>query len=156
MATAFHRKPAEYLPSYGETGYQIICRTLQYLYPHSSLDHTSFAPLSWDTLIQQVLLPEATVLLIQEDLKFDRDKAIKTLFASQRFGIILHSDDDNPHLHQVLVKIAGLFKASGSRDEWDRSQKGKEVDVKREEVEDQDSTYVVHEVNGQEVLEILD
>jgi hypothetical protein len=93
----------KHIHSYGEEGSLILNITLTSMFPQSSFD-ISFQPLSYKVLVHEVLLREAAVLLIQQDLSFDRANAIKTLTRSQAFGAILHPDDDISHIQAIIDK----------------------------------------------------
>jgi hypothetical protein len=61
-----------YLPqkfSYGEQGYNIIIHALQEMFPEHGTDIGMLSPLSWASVIHELLLPEAVIYLIQEDLR---------------------------------------------------------------------------------------
>ena len=73
------------------------------MFPEGSFD-IAFQPLSYKTLIREVLVREAALLLIQQDLGFDRVKALKTLTSSEGFGTMLHPGDDSPHIQAVIDK----------------------------------------------------
>jgi hypothetical protein len=81
----------------------ILDITLTSMFPKGSFDIT-FQPLSYNTLIREVLVREAALLLIQEDLGFDRVKALKTLNSSDDYGTMLHPGDDSPHIQAVIEK----------------------------------------------------
>jgi hypothetical protein len=61
-------------------------------------------PLSYNTLICEVLVREAALLLIQQDLCFNHIRALKTVTRSDGFGTMLHPDNNNPHLQAVIDK----------------------------------------------------
>ena len=82
----------------------ILIITLTSMFSEGSFDVT-FQPLSYKTLIREVLVREAALLLIQQDLGFDRVKALKTLTNSKGFGTMLHPGDDSPHIQAVIDKI---------------------------------------------------
>lgn len=88
--------------SYGGEGYQIMSHTLRFLFPQATLDLKFFQPLSYETLIHDVLLPETAVALIRQDLKLDRDDAIETMRKSQNFGSELHPGDDSIHVKNII------------------------------------------------------
>lgn len=61
-----------YLPrefSYGKKGYNIIVHALQEMFPEQGTDIGMLSPLSWASVIHELLLPEAVIYLIQEDLR---------------------------------------------------------------------------------------
>ena len=81
----------------------ILNITLTSMFPEGSFDIT-FQPLSYKTLIHEVLVREAALLLIQQDLGFDHVKALKTLTSSEGFRTMLHPGDDSPHIQAVIDK----------------------------------------------------
>jgi hypothetical protein len=78
--------------SYGELGLLIIHQTLYDLFPFSSFEPSSIAPLTPAEFIQLVLIPEAAVRLIMQDLCLDRDDAIVTLRESSQYGVAMFPD----------------------------------------------------------------
>lgn len=78
--------------SYGELGLLIIHQTLYNLFPFSSFEPSSIAPLTPAEFIQLVLIPEAAVRLIMQDLCLDRDDAIVTLRESSQYGVAMFPD----------------------------------------------------------------
>ncbi|KAK7038549.1 hypothetical protein R3P38DRAFT_2615724 [Favolaschia claudopus] len=146
---------------YGERGYQIIYPTLCFIFP-DLLDLLNTAqPLTYDILIREVLIPEATVRLIQSDLEVDRVRAVTILRDSYQFGLGLHqADDDCPFHFQAMMCIADThihpncsfqeYYDSGSEmpfEMWLRAKKG--AVVKTEPVE-----ATLQQVNGSH--EIID
>jgi hypothetical protein len=112
----------------------ILNITLTSMFPEGSFDIT-FQPLSYNTLIREVLVREAALPLIQEDLGFERVKALKTLNSSDGFGTMLHPGDDSPHIQAVIDKttktarrqeaLLRMWKASDSIEsfsDWLREQ----------------------------------
>ncbi|KAF8310080.1 hypothetical protein DL93DRAFT_1673578 [Clavulina sp. PMI_390] len=92
---------------YGERGTIHITRTLQYLFPSlSSLSATrtassssspassTFAPLDPPTFLSHVLVPEAALLLIAQDMSLSSSssEALDHFLDSQDFGSALHPD----------------------------------------------------------------
>ncbi|KAK7027185.1 hypothetical protein R3P38DRAFT_2623899 [Favolaschia claudopus] len=92
---------------YGERGYQIIYPTLCFLFPDLPNLLSACQPLTYDILIREVLIPEATVRLIQADLEVDHTRAVAILHESYQFGLGLHqADDDCPFYSQAMMCIA--------------------------------------------------
>ncbi|KAK6993015.1 hypothetical protein R3P38DRAFT_3427809, partial [Favolaschia claudopus] len=92
---------------YGECGYQIIYPTLCFLFPDLPDLLSVCQPLTYDILIREVLIPEATVRLIQADLEVDHTRAVAILHESYQFGLGLHqADDDCPFYSQAMMCIA--------------------------------------------------
>jgi len=120
------------------------------MFPEGSFSLDSIKPLSYNIFINEVLVREAAILLIQQDLHFDRAAAIKTLQRSGKFGTMLHPGEDSPHLQAVIDKttqavrqqenLFRLWKASDSTqsfNHWAREQKVDEnplMAIKREQV----------------------
>jgi len=72
------------------------------MFPEFSLNMSDFKPVAYQALISDVLLLEATVHLIQEDLSVSRYEAERTLEASKDFGRVYHSSDDNSTLDDLI------------------------------------------------------
>lgn len=79
--------------SYGELGYVIIHQTIYDLFPPASFDSESTLPLSPTEFIQLILVPEAAVSLIMDDLQQPRAQAIRTLRASAEYGVAMFPDE---------------------------------------------------------------
>ncbi|KAI0955259.1 hypothetical protein AcW1_006890 [Taiwanofungus camphoratus] len=78
---------------YGELGYVIINQTIYNLFPPASFDPVSTLPLTPPDFIQLILVPEAAVSLIMEDMGQTRTEAIKTLRESAEYGVAMFPDD---------------------------------------------------------------
>ena len=78
--------------SYGELGYLIIHQTIYQLFPPDTIDPDSTAPLTPSDFIQRILVPEAAVSLIMEDLQSTYLGAIKTLRESVEYGVAMFPD----------------------------------------------------------------
>jgi hypothetical protein len=78
---------------------------LSQLFLKDSINPQQYHPVSWESLVNEVLLPEATVALIQEDPTIDRKKAIVTMCRSQWFGSTLHPGDDSSHVKQIFYRF---------------------------------------------------
>ncbi|KAG1793098.1 RTC4-like domain-containing protein [Suillus plorans] len=87
--TSFEKTQPGY---YGELGLLIIHQTLYNLFPLSSFEPSSIAPLTPAEFIQLVLIPETAVGLIMQDLCLDRDDAIVTLRESSQYGVAMFPD----------------------------------------------------------------
>jgi hypothetical protein len=97
--------------------------TLTFMFPDRSFDMTPFKPLSWATLIRDVLLPETAIYLIQDDLTVDRAHAEDILIASQRFGRIFHSSEENPIIDDLISKTTRITQIEEARHRlWNASQ----------------------------------
>jgi len=78
--------------SYGELGYLIIHQTIYQLFTPEAIDPDSTAPLTPSEFIQRILVPEAAVYLIMEDLQSTYSNAIKTLRESVEYGVAMFPD----------------------------------------------------------------
>ena len=78
--------------SYGELGYLIIHQTIYQLFPPETISPDSTAPLTPSDFIQRILVPEAAVHLIVEDLQSTYSNAIKTLRESVEYGVAMFPD----------------------------------------------------------------
>jgi len=109
--------------SYGHEGYQIISRTLTYMFPDRSFDLTPWKPLSWYGVVHDVLLPETVVQLIQDDMpRLDRTRAISTSRNSLHYGNILHYNEDSLVVREVARKIADCMgRNTALYDEYEKS-----------------------------------
>ncbi|KAF5376408.1 hypothetical protein D9615_008616 [Tricholomella constricta] len=135
---------------YGERGYQIIFTALQHRFSFS-IDKAHIHPLSQDTFLREVLVPEAAVLIIQEDLRLSRFQAIETLRASHTFGNMLHPIDDTcsivhaatrrgMYIFRCLQPLFRFWQASKTLldfETWAKEQNDKEEEhrVKQEEMD---------------------
>lgn len=110
--------------SYGHEGYQILSLTLMSLFPDRSFDLAPFKPLVWSDLIHKVLLPEAVVQLIGDDLpNLDRAGAINTMKLSAHFGNVLHYNEDSPTVRDITKKLAAVnSRINTLYDEYEMSQ----------------------------------
>ncbi|KAF5374001.1 hypothetical protein D9615_009909 [Tricholomella constricta] len=135
---------------YGERGYQIIFTALQHRFSFS-IDIAHIHPLSQDTFLREILVPEAAVLIIQEDLHLSRFQAIETLRASHTFGNTMHPIDDTcsigheatrrgMYIFQCLQPLFRFWQASKTMldfETWAKEQNDKEEEhrVKQEETD---------------------
>ncbi|KAI0794127.1 RTC4-like domain-containing protein [Fomes fomentarius] len=79
---------------YGELGYVIIHQTLCDLFPPADFHPDATLPLTPSDFIALVLVPEAAVRLIIDDLSLPRDKAIETLRESVEYGVAMFPADE--------------------------------------------------------------
>ncbi len=79
--------------SYGELGYVIIHQTIYDLFPPETFPPDSTLPLTPTEFIQLVLVPEAAVALIMQDLDQSREQAIQTLRESAEYAVAMFPDD---------------------------------------------------------------
>ncbi|KAH6871950.1 hypothetical protein BKA70DRAFT_1353538 [Coprinopsis sp. MPI-PUGE-AT-0042] len=89
-SNVFHRQGCGY---YGEQGFEIITQTLSGMF--SQEDMEALSPLTPALAIQEVLVPEAAVLLISEDLGLDFEAARLVLEESWSYGINMFPAEDN-------------------------------------------------------------
>ncbi|KAJ7255483.1 hypothetical protein B0H12DRAFT_534582 [Mycena haematopus] len=87
---------------FGELGYYVIFNAVADKFPAITI-LSDYSPLTWQTLIEQVLVPEAIVALILEDLQVDYDVAIQILKASSDFGLSYHSDPHDRQRSLIIV-----------------------------------------------------
>ncbi|RDX48131.1 hypothetical protein OH76DRAFT_1383903 [Lentinus brumalis] len=83
---------------YGELGYVIIHQTLCDLFPPTGFHPDATLPLTPADFITLVLVPEAAVHLIMEDLSLPRGEAIETLRESVEYGVAMFPADDEGEL----------------------------------------------------------
>ncbi|KAJ7863606.1 hypothetical protein B0H14DRAFT_3607254 [Mycena olivaceomarginata] len=99
---------------YGERGYQLLDLALRFIFP-GTFDISNFRPLTYDIVLREVLIPEATIRLIQQDMGITLDAAIVVLENSDAFGRLLHpSDNDCRFYNAALSTIA----RSHRRTQW--------------------------------------
>ncbi|KAG6834836.1 hypothetical protein H0H93_007065, partial [Arthromyces matolae] len=92
---------------YGEIGYEVIARTLQSMFSQESVDMTTYAPLSWNDVLFEVLVPEIAAILIQEDLEVSYKDAVSIRNRSRQFGNLMHpSDSEEGRIITELVVAA--------------------------------------------------
>ncbi|KAI9464532.1 RTC4-like domain-containing protein [Lactarius psammicola] len=77
---------------YGELGSMILHQTLYNMFPPSSFDARSIAPLTPQDFIQRILVPEAALALIMEDTGQGRIQAVQTMRESAGYGVAMFPD----------------------------------------------------------------
>lgn len=82
---------------YGELGSMIMHQTLYNMFPPSSFDARSIAPLTPQDFIQRILVPEAALTLIMEDTGQDRIQAVRTMRESAGYGVAMFPDTSEGH-----------------------------------------------------------
>ena len=129
--------------SYGELGSLIIHQSLYNLFPFSSFDVSSIAPFTPAEFIQRVLVPEAAVGLIMQDLHMDRDEAIVTLRESSQYGVAMFpdtstgkgaafgADDDDDVADRIVMERAKARRLEIEQEEKIEEQMLKEEQAKR-------------------------
>jgi hypothetical protein len=90
--------------SYGEQGFVVIHQTLYDLFPPTSISPDTVSPLTPAEFIQKVLVPEAAVLLISNDLRLGYDQAVATLRESSRYGVAMFPDTSHNTTGEDIVK----------------------------------------------------
>ncbi|KAJ7912485.1 hypothetical protein B0H13DRAFT_1874862 [Mycena leptocephala] len=122
---------------YGEIGYEIFTIALRFMFPDT--DIASRAPLPYDIILREVLLPEAVVRIVQQDLKITPRAAKLVISVSYLFGTTRHpSSADCPaiasavhyttKIQQRAKSAYRLWVASGSRlalNDWVKLQRVK-------------------------------
>ncbi|KAI0676101.1 RTC4-like domain-containing protein, partial [Trametes maxima] len=79
---------------YGELGYMIVHQTLCNLFPPTTFDAAAALPLTPADFISHVLVPEAALNLIMEDLNLSRGDALRTLRESVEYGVAMFPADE--------------------------------------------------------------
>ncbi|KAI0085733.1 RTC4-like domain-containing protein, partial [Irpex rosettiformis] len=79
---------------YGELGAMVLSQTLYDMFPPLGFPLNSTLPLTPADFVQRVLLPEAAVSLIMEDMQKTRKDAIFTMRESAQYGVAMFPDDN--------------------------------------------------------------
>lgn len=103
----------------------IINQTIYDLFPPEEVDSAAVRPLTPTEFIQRVLVPEAAVRLVMEDLGQSRARAIRTLRESASYGVAMFPDE------QEHTPGKGKPKGKG-RGKGTRQGKEREVDAEME------------------------
>ncbi|KAJ7506222.1 hypothetical protein B0H11DRAFT_1653124, partial [Mycena galericulata] len=74
---------------YGEIGYEIFTVALRFMFP-DTLDLDLYAPLTYDIVLREVLIPEAATRILQQDLNLTPRAAKQVLTDSYLFGVTRH------------------------------------------------------------------
>ncbi|KAJ7172784.1 hypothetical protein C8R43DRAFT_855301, partial [Mycena crocata] len=74
---------------YGEIGYVIFMLAVKFMFP-DKLDLDLYAPLTYDIVLHEVLIPEAVTRIIQDDLNVAPRAARSIVWDSHLFGIHRH------------------------------------------------------------------
>lgn len=122
----------------------IIHQTLYNLFPFSSFNASSIAPFTPAEFIQRVLVPEAAVGLIMQDLHLDKDDAIVTLRESSQYGVAMFpdtgtgkgaafgaDDDDEGVADRIVMERAKARRLEIEKEEKIEEQMLKEEQAKR-------------------------
>ena len=79
------------------------------MFLNNTFDVTLFHPLDFHAFCTKVLLPEAGILLIQQDLPhLSRKDAIKTMENSQPLGAEMHPGENSPHVNAIMERTARI------------------------------------------------
>lgn len=79
---------------------------LLHMFPDRSFDMRPIRPLSHQSFLADVLLPEVATALIQQDLDIDRNIAVETLHNSRRYGSMLYPGTDTDSDVQTIIEKA--------------------------------------------------
>ena len=90
--------------SYGEMGFEVIFHTLSELFPPTDMPARNTVPLSGEQFLRFMLVPEACVSLIMEDLGQTRSEALLTRAASVAYGRDMFPEGDNDLVEEILLR----------------------------------------------------
>ena len=79
--------------SYGEIGSRIISRIILQLFPPHLFPAASTSPISPAEFIHKILVPEAALHLVMDDMRQSRREAVCTLRESSKYGVGMFPDD---------------------------------------------------------------
>lgn len=99
-------------PSYGERGFEVINSLLLHMFG-KALQYTRL-PCSAASLIEGFLVPEATILLIQEDKGIDRTAAMTIRCDSSSWGIAKYPALDFDPITAKFHKLAAEMNRRSS------------------------------------------
>ncbi|KAH7908596.1 RTC4-like domain-containing protein [Hygrophoropsis aurantiaca] len=131
---------------YGELGSVIIHQALYSLFPPSSFDASLITPLTPAEFIQRILVPEAALELIMQDLRIDRDDAMITLRDSAQYGVAMFPDagtsdsktgaveDDDEHIgvaDQIVMERARVRRIELEEEERIEEKMIREEELRR-------------------------
>lgn len=104
--------------SYGELGSIIIHQTLYDLFPPTSIDVESIAPLGAEEFLQRVLFPEVALRLVMEDQRLKgnsgRREALKILRDSSVYGVVMFPAEQSAEGKYGSGKLGGPSSTRGS------------------------------------------
>ncbi|THH29525.1 hypothetical protein EUX98_g4671 [Antrodiella citrinella] len=89
---------------YGELGYVILSQTIYDLFPPSTFDSDSTLPLIPNEFIQLILIPEAALALIMDDMSQSRKLSIRTLRESAEYGVAMFPDEGGTNVGENIVR----------------------------------------------------
>ena len=111
--------------SYGELGSVIISQTIYDLFPPMDFAPNSTLPLTSTEFIQHILVPEAALCLVMDDMHQQRVEAIRTLRESAQYGVAMFPDDhtgDGYTVSEEIVKARAATRRREIQDEEDREE----------------------------------
>ena len=123
--------------SYGELGYVIIHQTLCDMFPPAGFHPDATLPLTPADLISLVLVPEAAVRLIMEDLSLPRDEAIETLRESVEYGVAMFPVDEGEGETGSVKGEGKLVVGAGEQMFMDRARARRKELEEEERLEEQ-------------------
>ncbi|KAF6756539.1 hypothetical protein DFP72DRAFT_776430, partial [Ephemerocybe angulata] len=75
---------------YSEKGFYILLETLHKMFSQDDYPDERYKPLPWQAAVEEILLPEAAVMLIMQDRNITEDEARHIHVESQVFGLHTH------------------------------------------------------------------
>ena len=94
-----------------------MTQTLYSMFPLEKFDPGLAAPLTPAEFIQRILVPEAALSLIMDDMNLDRDTALETLRESNRYGVAMFPSLDKPRVDENTAKEKTASRKKGSEAE---------------------------------------
>lgn len=85
-------------------GFEVIFHTLSELFPLTDIPTTMTTPLSGEQFLRLILVPEASLSLIMEDLGQTRPQALLTRSASVLYGEGMFPEGDNDVVDGILIR----------------------------------------------------
>lgn len=104
----------------------IINQTIYDLFPPTDFEPNSTLPLTPTEFIQRVLVPEAAVSLVMEDLQESRGKAIMTLRESASYGVAMFPDDHADGTFLTAGEQIVQKRAAARRQELEKEEREEE------------------------------
>ena len=83
-------------------GFEVIFHTLSELFPPTDIPEVKTTPLTGEQFLRLILVPEASVCLIMEDLGQTRSEALRTRSASVGYGEETFPEGDNEVVDEIL------------------------------------------------------
>jgi hypothetical protein len=116
-------------------GRVIIHQTLYNIFPPEEIDPETVMPLTPADFIQRILLPEAAVTLIKEDLQISHEEAVQTLRDSVQYGVVMFPDDGAGATSTITKKTLGTL-GEGEKMMRDRARARRKVIEEEERIEE--------------------